>query len=285
MEEYEQYLNDPADEEERRAARQVVDGLSELRLQAKVKEVALERAALYRRMFWQRFLLAVVALMLVVGAAYLFFGKKGSPAAPNVPGQPIEQQSNPSVPGRSQDIPPQNTNSKKIDRPVAQLNPDERLPNPRYPAPDATSFRGEEQTSQSLKKLLDQIWYTHYPLTGLSVKEPFLNAHTSLKNRDFNAAYVELDGLEGQFPKNDTLRYLKGYCLLEMGEGLEAQAYLTSLEGRHAAWDAQLQWYRGLAITLTGEQEKALALFQQMAARPQHPYYKQAKKAVGLLTK
>ncbi len=281
MEEYEQYLNDPGDEEERRATRQVLDGLSELRLQAKVKEVALERAALYRRVFWQRFLLAVVALALVVGAAYLFFGKKSSPAAP---GLPTEQQRNPSTPD-TQSIPPPNSSGKKIDRPVVQLNPAERLPDPRYAAPDATSFRGEEQNNQRLKKLLDQIWYTDYPLSNLSVQEPFLNAHTSLKNRDFNAAYVELDRLERQFSQNDTLRYLKGYCMLEMGEGYEAQAYLTSLQGRHTGWDAQLQWYRGLAMLLAGEQDKALTQFRQMAASPRHPYHRQAKKAVGLLSK
>ncbi|MBL7781983.1 MAG: hypothetical protein JNM22_12250 [Saprospiraceae bacterium] len=285
MEEHKQYLNENADEQERLAAEQVMEGLQELRLQARVHEVALERAALYRRIFWRRFFLSLVALVMITGAAYLLFGKKDTTLDPSTQKQSIEQQADPSLPANQQDTPPQNTNGRKIDRPVAQLDPAERLPDPRYPAPDATSFRGEEQAGQNLKKLLNQMWYTGYPLTGLRVQEPFLKAHTNLKNRDFDAAYIELDRLESQYAQNDTLRYMKGYCLLEMGEAYEAQTYLSSLQGKHAAWEAQLQWYRGLAMLLAGEQDKALAQFRQIAARPQHPYYKQAKKAVGLLSR
>lgn len=285
MEEHKQYLNENADEQERLAAEQVMEGLQGLRLQARVHEVALERATLYRRKFWRRFFFSLVALVMITGAAYLLFGKKDTTIVPSKQKQPIEQQTDPSLPANQQDTPPQNSSGKKIDRPVAQLNPAERLPDPRYPAPDATSFRGEDQAGQELKKLVDQVWYTGYPLTGLRVQEPFLKAHAALKNRDFNAAFVELDRLENQFAQNDTLRYLKGYCLLEMGEAYEAQVYLTSLQGKHASWEAQLQWYRGLAMLLAGEQDKALAQFRQIAARPQHPYYKQAKKAVGLLSK
>ncbi len=283
MEDYKQYLSDNADEAERRAAAQVMEGLAELRREARVGEVAAERAALYRRLFWRRIFISIVALALVAGAAYLFFGKKETPAAP----RPVlqQQEQNPAPPAGKQTPPVDETDDKKASKPIAQLPPSERLPNPRYPAPEATMVRGDENENKARKALLDQIWYTDYPLTGLKTSQSFTKADESLKKRDFNAAYLELERLEGQLTQNDTLLYLKSYCLLEMGEGEEALAGFDKLQGRHADWEPQLQWYRGLAMLLADEREKALALFNALATRPKHPYRRQAEKATGLLSK
>ncbi len=277
MEDYKQYLNDNADEAERRAAEQVIEGLTGLRLEFKVREVAAERAALRRRASWQRFLISVVALVLVTGAAYLFLREKAPPSVP----QQQEQLSAPQA--NNPTSPPEKTPDKKENAPIAQLRPEERLPNPRYPAPDVTMIRGDETSNKALKAVLDPIWYTDYPLTGLKTSGPFKQADGNLKKRDFTAAYLELGRLEDQLADNDTLRYLTAYCLLEMGEGEEALTYLNPLQSRHTAWEPQLQWYRGLAFLLSGEREKALALFQKLAKQSQHPYQRQADKAAGLI--
>ena len=283
MEEYKQYLNDNAGEDERRAAAQVMEGLAGLRLEAKLGEVAAERAALYRRIFWRRSFISVVALALVAGAAYLLFWKKETPAAPRP--LPQQQEQYPAPPAENQPPPIEKTDDKKANEPIAQLPPSERLSNPRYPAPEVTMIRGDENENKALKSLLDQIWYTAYPLTGLNVGSLFTKADESLKQRDFTAAYLELNRLEDQVAQNDTLHYLKGYCLLEMGEGNEALAFFDRLQGRHAAWEPQLQWYRGLALLLANDREKALALFKKLETRPKHPYRRQAEKAAGLLAK
>jgi len=283
MEDYKQYLSDNADENEHRAAQQVMDGLNGLRLEAKVGEVAAERAALYRRIFWRRIFITIVALALVAGAAYLFFWKKETPAA--LPPVLQQQEQYPAPPAEIQTPPVEKTDDKKASKPIAQLPPAERLPNPRYPAPEATMIRGDETADKARKALLDQLWYTDYPLTGLKTSQSFTKADESLKKRDFNAAYLELGRLEGQMAQNDTLLYLKGYCLLEMGEGNEALTYFDRLQGRHPAWEPQLQWYRGLAMLLTDEREKALALFKQLETQPKHPYRRQAEKAAGVLSK
>lgn len=277
MEEYKQYLSDQADEDERRAAEQVMEGLAGLRLNAKVQEVAIERAALFRRMYWRRIFITMVALAWVAGAAYFIIGKKETPAAP-------QKQEQPSIPPAGNSTPlPEQTPDKKENAPIAQLRPEERLPNPRYPAPDVTMIRGDETANKALKALLDQIWYTDYPLKGLKVSGPFKQADESLKKRDFNAAYLALGYLETSQPDNDTLRYLKGYCLLEMAEGEEALNYFDPLQGRNAAWEPQLQWYRGLAMLLADKREKAWVLFQKLAKQSQHPYQRQAGKAAGLI--
>lgn len=283
MEEHKQYLNDDADEAERRAAAQVMEGLAGLRLEAKVGEVAAERAALYRRRRWQRTWIAVVALVLVAGAAYLFFEKKDTPAQPPRSQQPAGQPDSPAAPTDNRNAPADPAKNTATNKPIAQLPPSERLPNPRYPAPDVTMIRGDETANKDRKALLDQLWYTDYPLTGLKAGNAFKKADESLKRRDFNAAYLELGRLESQLAQNDTLLYLKAYCLLEMGEGEEALAGFDKLQGRHAAWEPQLQWYRGLAMLLAGEQAKALGLFKQLGKSPGHPYRRHAAKAEKLL--
>ncbi|MCC6279179.1 MAG: hypothetical protein IT262_01160 [Saprospiraceae bacterium] len=280
MEEFKQYLNDNADEAERRAAEQVMEGLQGLRLESKVAEVAAERAALYRRLHWRRIFTSMVALALLAGAAYLFFVKNDTPAPQQ---QPVEQPAKPPFPVVNQDVPSENTTEKTASDPIAQLPPDERLPNPRYPAPDASMMRGDAAAGKNQQALLDQLWYTDYPLKGLKPGNSFKTVDKNLKKRNFNAAYLELEQLEGFLTKNDTLRYLKAYCLLETGEGNEALAYLDSIQGRHSAWEPQLQWYRGLAMLLADERGKALALFKQIAKSPGHPYRRHAAKAEKLL--
>jgi hypothetical protein len=79
MEDFEKYIDNNADEEERRAAAQVREGLTGLRLEAKVREVAAERAALLRRAFWLRVKIAVAAAGR--GCGLLFFWKKAGRCA------------------------------------------------------------------------------------------------------------------------------------------------------------------------------------------------------------
>jgi tetratricopeptide (TPR) repeat protein len=274
MEDYKQYLNDHDDPAERRAAEQVMDGLTGLRLEAKVEAVAAERAALLRRRFWRRVVLGAV-LVLVAGAALLYGLKKQNPPAPTPPPQkqePIAHEDQ--VPG-APTTPPDDAREKKKQGPIAQVQPS----GPRYPAPEVTMIRGDETANKALQALLDQVWYTHYPLTGLTPAGDFAEAGQRLEARDFTAAYVLLQRLERAQPANDTLRYLKGYCLLEMGEGDEALRYFENLENQQPAWRAQLEWYRGLGLLLAGEKEQALAAFKKMAAQPKHPYRIQSQRA------
>lgn len=278
MEDYKQYLSENADEAERAAAAQVMEGLSGLRLEAKVQAVAAERAALYRRAFWQRILISVVALVLVAGAAFFIFGKKEATALP-----PQQQEQNITPPSENQAPPVEKTGDKKASEPIAQLRPEERLPTPRYPAPNVTMIRGDENENKALKSLLDQLWYTDYPLRGLTVNGAFEKVDIALKKRDFMAAYLELEQLEETRSANDTLRYLKGYCLMEMGEANVALTNFNAVQGRHAAWEAQLQWYRGLALLMVDKRSEALPIFKMIAANTKHLYHRQAEKAAKLV--
>jgi hypothetical protein len=279
MEDHRQYLSNNADEDEHRAARQVMEGLAGLRLEAKLKEVAAERQLLERRALWRRIFIALIALALVAGAIYFVVDKKETPAAPNpVPSQ-LEQPAYPPVNTPNNPV----DNSLEQPRPMAQLTPGERLPNPRSPAPEPAMTRGSGGTQQVPQTLLHQIWYTDYPLKGVETVGPLAEADALLKKRDFMGAYLALEQISGPTAANDTTRYLKGYCMLELGESTEALVYFDALQGRHSTWEPQLQWYRGLALLLDNKAQKALALFQQCAQQPRHPYQRQARKAVELL--
>ncbi|WP_373550919.1 hypothetical protein [Haliscomenobacter sp.] len=326
MEDYEQYLSDNAEDDERRAAAQVLEGLAGLRLESKLREVAAEEAALRRRTFWRR-LLTLAALAFLAAVAYWFFSKnEATPAAP-----PSEKQA-PSAPAPSKEQAPEQYKLEKPREkpPIAQIKPkeevpvppdpifptfalqDELIPDPLYAAPDLVAMRGESQANTALKALLDQLWYVDYPLFGLKTSAAYGSADQLLQQRNFSAAYQALDEIEQvqidslsrriarenqkQLEKdptaspvaampvaNDTILYLKAYCMLEMGEGQEAMFYFYQMYFPDPAWIPQLTWYRALALLQANNRKEALILFTTIAANPGHPYRRQARKAMKLL--
>ena len=281
MEDFKQYLSEGADEREREAAKQVQEGLAGLRLETKVAEVAAERRVWLRRRFRGRVVL-VLAIMVIAVVATLFFREKETLGEQKPTEQPTIQQpiANEEKPSVSPQTPPNGPTEKKENGPIAQNKVPDRLPSPRYPSPN---IRGENSENKAWKALLDQVWYTEYPMLDLRSSETFGKADQSLRTRDFSAAYVQLQRLERKMPENDTLRLLKGYCLMEMGEGAEALTYFEKIKGKNVSWEPTLQWNQGLSLLLTGDKEKALKAFRQIAAQPRHPYQAQSKRAIQLL--
>jgi len=281
MEDFKQYLSEGADDRERDAAKQVLEGLAGLRLENKVAEVAAERRAWLRRRLWGRMAL-MAALVIIAGVAFWVFGEKegvGAQKAIEQPGlqQPIATDNQPDV---QTQLPPEKQEKKRESGPIAQNNAPDRLPSPRFPSPN---IRGENSEDKAWKALLDQVWYTEYPPAGIELSETFEKPDQFLKNRDFSTAYVQLQRIERKMPENDTLQLLKGYCLMEMGEGADALAYFEKIKGKNSKWEPTLQWNQGLSLLLTGDKEKALSAFRQIAAQPKHPFQAQSKRAIQVL--
>lgn len=298
MEKYEQYLSDNADDDERRAAAQVMEGLAGLRLESKLHEVAAEQAAQHRRRFWRRILFTLAALAFLAAVAYWFLGKNET-----MPAAPPSEKPAPSAPAPLKEQAPEQDKLEKPREkpPIAQIKAkeevpvppdpifptfalqDELIPEPLNPAPDLVGRRGESQANTALKTLLDQLWYVDYPLPGLDISEAFPSIDEKLKKRDFTTAYFELEQLGSARPTNDTLQSLQAYCLLQTGEGQEALFHFNQIQRRQLAWEPQLEWYRGLALLLADKKSEALAQFSAIAANPGHPYRRQARKAMKLL--
>lgn len=165
-------------------------------------------------------------------------------------------------------------------RPIAENQSTKALSPPLFPSPN---IRGSNQENEAWKALLNQIWYTEYPPANMQFDAPFDKVDQLLKERDFSKAYVRLQLLERKMPENDSLHFLKGYCLLEMGEGTEALRYFDYLADKQANWNGHLQWYRGLANLISGAQEPAVANFRTIQSQTGHPFQAEAKKAAELL--
>jgi Flp pilus assembly protein TadD len=141
--------------------------------------------------------------------------------------------------------------------------------------------RGQQQADPARQALLDALWYTTYPLRGLSVEGSDYDAVDSLiRERNFTGAYIRLERMARTAAPSDTLRYLRAYCLLETGQGEEALRDLDAIRPVPPAWSTQVAWYRGLAYLLAGSDKAALAAFSAITQQPAHPYFEEARKAV-----
>jgi tetratricopeptide (TPR) repeat protein len=310
MEDFEQYIDDKDDAGARRAAEQVKEGLAGMRLESRLRAVAAERAAWQRRARRIQLLVALALLFFVAGACYYFFRKKeNAPTPPPLQPPPVPQQISPPINNTPPNFLP--SKEKKPRQPMVQSTPDGPLRSPRYRAPNVPVIRGYATNQQVQKDLLDQIWYTDYPLTGLQLPTFYAYADQLLQQRNFKAAFRELgrlervqaDSMSRQIERrnkkrleedntyqpvfalpapNDTLVYLRAYCSLEMGESGAALVGFNRASTVNPAWTPQIQWYRALSLALSGEKAQALEVFREIAAQKKHPYQREAEKAVRI---
>ncbi len=295
MEDFEKYLNGEMTEGERRrfelaltddpvlqAELRVREGLRQLRLQKKVDEVAAARKDLERRGNW-RWVMLCCAIAGLVGLA-VFVWVKQQAVPPTPPSSQWPTQEAPAVEPSHQTekettapILPEKKEAKPGRRPIAEAQPSGgSLP----PPADLPNLRGEEVEAKELKNLLDQVWYAQYPLQGMKPVEVFAEADTLLMGREYGKAYAKLQRLERKLPDSDTLRILKGYCLMYMGEGADALRYFERIKAPQDPWKPLLEWYRGQCLLLAGRREEALVVFKKIAADPKHLYQSQGKTAV-----
>lgn len=165
-------------------------------------------------------------------------------------------------------------------QPIAQADDIPSLTPPLHRSPN---LRGSSSDNAAWKAFLDKIWYTAYPIPGLFLTKDFTKVDAELLERNFAKAYIRLQRMERKMPQNDTLRLLKGYCLIEMGEGQEALRNFENLEDNHPEWIQYLQWHRGLGHLLMGEKETSKTFFQNIAKQNEHAFQQEAKKALVLM--
>lgn len=301
MEDLDKYLKGQMGEEERQRFEQKLaedpisrtelrlrEGLRQVHLKEKVSQVATLRKRWQRQRFWRFFGLSGLLAGLVISLLVFLFqsAKKTVPeeTSKDFPGTTLQNPSNPKQKAAEQKQPGNSIpssaqkNKKRYTGPIADISQDE-LDSPLYPSPNV---RGENEENPAWKALLDKIWYTDYPFANTTLSETFLPVDQLLKARDFGSAYVRLQRLE-RTVTNDTLSYLKGYCLLEMGEGAAAFSSFAGLEVNQPNWTPTLEWFRGLSLLIAGEKEKAITQFKTVAAQANHPYRLQSERAIKLL--
>ncbi|MEZ4961852.1 MAG: hypothetical protein R2830_18630 [Saprospiraceae bacterium] len=228
-------------------------------------------------------------LILCVAGYFLFFNEK--PSQPTVEGtvwpETEAEPNDPAIdaaeePIKEEEPAPQTVpeNKPAQQRPIAEHKPLPDLVPPLHPAPNV---RGSNTENTAWKALLDKIWYTDFPPAGAKFAAPYDKAEKLLEERDFSKAYVRLQVLERKMPENDSLQFLKGYCLLEMGEGAESLAYLDKIKNVPASWKAHVEWYRGLAFLVADDRKSAAAIFQKIKGQNAHPFRQASEKALELV--
>ncbi len=276
--------------EEVRELQQLTEDIDIQMLRNTVSEALSRPSKPKRSAPWWRWLLGALGVALALGLIYWQFADRAARPTdtetietPSIE-TPVMPSSEPTENEESQapeEVPIQEeTPERKKSRPIAEIQPSEAIPDPLYTAPNV---RGAQQENAARKALLDQLWYTEYPPASMQFGAPFEKIDTLLKGRNFTQAYVRLQALERKMAANDTLHFLKGYCLLELGQGAEALPYWQGLEGRQPNLKNHLEWYRALAALISGQRSEATEQFEAIAADAKQPFQKQAKKAVKLI--
>lgn len=299
MEDFDQYLSGKMDADERRRFEQKIaadpalqaelrvrEGLRQLRLEAKVAQAGTARKEWERHRNWWRILVGCAIAGLVGLAIFVWVKKEPLPPKPpstqrpNQDAAPTTKPSQPTEKEKVAPVLPEKKETKTERQPIAGVQPsNDQLP----PPTDFPNLRGEEAGATELKHLLDQIWYAQYPPSGLKLDDAFAETDALLTGREYEKAYGKLQRLERKLPDNDTLRILKGYCLMYMGEGTEALRYLDGVGEQPLPTRYLLEWYRGQCLLLTGDKAGAKAIFERIAADPKHLYQQQGKTALRFL--
>lgn len=301
MEELEDYIDEGMSPEERQAAEEVMEGLAMLRRQEAVQAAASERARLRRRP-WRWWL---VSLLLILGSvSYILWNKDRpststsdtsitepreemdqSPSPPTGQGTPTaaeekasEEENESRTPITPEQDSPPPPPPPVNEGPIARAN----IPPPAFPAP-ASFTRGSATDERLDKALLDQVWYTEYPLQDVVLDSSYIAIDGLLRERAFPRAYVGLQRMEREGNRSDTLLYLQGYTLLEMGQGGVAFTRFSQIENPPPAWQQQLDWYRALSLLFDQQYEAALVNFKAISQEPAHHYFREARKAIRLL--
>ncbi len=191
---------------------------------------------------------------------------------------PAPEKNSPAAPG-NMSPPPAPAPSEKIREPIAQ-----NRPSPSKPAFENITFtRGGDTLPADLQKLLSILWYTAFDSAATHYPPRFRTAVSALGQRDFPTAFVELNELEKTAPPNDTLSYLKGYCLLELFDGDGAAGYFERLDAPGKPWQAEAMWYSGLGYLLTEDREKAKAAWEKALKLPETVWRKKAREGLRQL--
>ncbi len=245
MEDFKQYLNEDADEQERAAADQVEKGLTGLRIENMVGRVAAERKHLLRLRLLRHVFVGVV-LMGIAGLGYWFYSKKEA-AAVDGPGSTLPIDKALEIKDDTLKSPP-------------QLQPPAQKPMARRPdlpkAQDEPLLRGvspeQDSTTMALVEILLRITQNSDPV--------YREAH-------FDKQYG----------------WGKIVLLLRQNDPAAAKREIFSAidtSGDHAK---EWQWLLGIALLEEGKPDEALEVFSRIANDPQHHRQKSAALAVEAL--
>ena len=169
----------------------------------------------------------------------------------------------------------QATENKKTRGPIAQLSVEPH---------SLRGLRGQGTASSPWEVLVLRIWDAPFPVPPAMLGERFRPVAEYLMANNTSDAFLLLRKIEQQVPSNDTLSFLKGYCLMQMWEGEAALQSFSTISEKANTWNMEVEWYVALCHLLSGEKEEAIVVFRHITKQSEQLYRDQAKKALKLLT-
>lgn len=219
-----------------------------------------------RRKYVRMLTISILTILLAIPCIWWWSrSHSGVPATPPLPNtQPAQ-----TIPSADSLSPAQKQAPTK---PIAQNQP---------MVPAGSQLRGSSPSDPSeLKQLLESVWFTAYDTVSQHYHFGFQPTVNALSQKDYPAAYVSLRMVEKAKPGNDTLAYLKGICLLELGEGAEAGRYFSQLDKTGHPKRAEGLWLSGLGWMLAGEREKAKRAWEKLKSLRAPVYSQKADAAL-----
>ncbi len=244
MEDFKQQLSDDATDSDARTLEQIEAGLAGLRLEKKVADAAQARAQFWRQRFWRRVMFGVLVAA-IWGLGWLVWQSQKSPALPiHLPGK-MESQ-----PIENQQVDPKNLPSEKA-TPAPQKPIAERPKTPRE--------RAEQPLVRSAKPDLDEATNR---LIDLSLKYT-----------------LQVEGKPGA---DKFARSIWGPAVraLLANQPAEAKTHIFELEKTDAP---EAQWLLAIALLEEGKSDAAEAIFQKIAANPNHARRELAASLVAMM--
>lgn len=218
----------------------------------------------------------IVVFLMIVAFGFWHFSKNPTTT---IPAEKIESPipQNPPVeqPNDQNEPSPTNPPEESIRSPIAESRKVQ-------PAPNQPSVRGATTEANDWDKFIESVWVTRFDPVPGQYNQRFSTITDYLKAENYTDAYVQLQLLEVQLPQNDTLAFLKGYCLLEMREGAEALKYFEKISNDEA-WNDERAWYSALANLIAGKQETATTLLKKISADPENTFKKEARRTLKKL--
>ncbi len=146
------------------------------------------------------------------------------------------------------------------------------------PPAGTSGVRGSSKSSgREWMQFIESVWQTKFNENPTNYGVRFSKIIELLNAGKYPDAYVQLQFEKIELTANDTLNFLKGYCLLEMKEGSEALKHFDEIKAGNP-WKDKIDWYRVLAYLLMGDLENVRKKSEDIIREKEHSFKSEALK-------
>ena len=126
-------------------------------------------------------------------------------------------------------------------------------------------LRGSESEKSDKSKIIEDNWKS-LPIPNHLFSEKTTKVLELLNDKTPEKAYVRLQILERSYPKNDTIKWIKCFTLLELREGGEVLSILQNLDPTEIKLTNHKKWYKAMSYFLVNDIENAKIELEELSS-------------------